>query len=355
MPQLAGAETVTGQAGEGAQLARWHQSDNKRLSSFFETALKWTDVKVAAETCPLALPRISALVFPIMHGHVNRTNYGLINNVGRGMCGDACLHLLEFAVRETVSEVLHVRRQLPSWCRSVIPGENTGDHAAAALLFESLPVTEERGARYLDGVEVQLACLNMGLNVCLLNVCETGEVTQRGKKVLSVHPQLQLVSSPEISRRWACLTIRDNHWQLVVKNHGEGKCELLHTEADIALLCTGKSTTEAATYGVERHLGENGIVQVSDVLIKGLGDAGALECKTSDAADTVRNATAACEEAVKAAVAVWREEMNPKTAKAKKVPQQPYGVAAAPSARPRRSVRAWVSGARQVVTATSLC
>ena len=91
-----------------------------------------------------------------MKGHVNRHNYGMINNVGRGMCGDACLQLLEFAVRGTPHEVLHVRRHLPSWCRSVIPPENTRDLEAAACLSESLPVTEERGARYLDGVEVQL-------------------------------------------------------------------------------------------------------------------------------------------------------------------------------------------------------
>ena len=77
-----------------------------------------------------------------------------------------------------------------------------------------------------------------------------------------MRPQLQMVAAPEISTRWACLTIRNNHWELVVKNHGEDKCELLHTEADIRLLCAGtsKSTTEAATYCVERHLREDGIV-----------------------------------------------------------------------------------------------
>ena len=69
-------------AGEGAQPARtWRQRDG-RMSSVFETDLKWTDVKDAAEHCPLALPRISALMFPIMQGHVNRHNYGMINNVG---------------------------------------------------------------------------------------------------------------------------------------------------------------------------------------------------------------------------------------------------------------------------------
>ena len=187
-------------------------------------------------------------------------------------------------------------------------------------------------------------------------VAHTGEMTQRGVQKLKVHPQLQMVAAPDSSTRWACLALHDNHWQLVVKNHGEDKCELLHTDADIALLCAGKSTGEAARYGVERHLGEQGIVLVTDVLMQGVGDEGSLECKTTEAARIVRDGTEVHEEGMMATVGVWRDELDPKKARPKREEQLPYGVAAPKQGR-TRSVRAWawVSGDGQLVTATPLC